>query len=118
MNLLRNTLDICQEHRSDLLLVVTMKMEILLESLKQRFGRLVTCEILYESNLWKLDIDLVKTVVTVSQSTKVDSFPHVHAHSTKTIYLEAPVFKDKDFANSDLEAFKIEHSMKMLAKDT
>ncbi|GKB86657.1 hypothetical protein Tco_0958929 [Tanacetum coccineum] len=61
---------------------------------------------------------LVKTVVTVSQSTKVDSFPHVHAHSTKTIYLEAPVFKDKDFANSDLEAFKIEHSMKMLAKDT
>ncbi|GJZ19270.1 hypothetical protein Tco_0555860 [Tanacetum coccineum] len=35
----------------------------------------------------------VKTVVTISQSTKVDSLPHVHAHSTKTIYHED---KDKD----------------------
>ncbi|GJX67501.1 hypothetical protein Tco_0303228 [Tanacetum coccineum] len=39
----------------------------------------------------------VKTVVTVSQSTKVDSLPHVHAHSTKTIYHESSRFKDKDF---------------------
>ncbi|GJT71014.1 hypothetical protein Tco_0496416 [Tanacetum coccineum] len=36
----------------------------------------------------------VKTVVTVSQSTKVDSLPHVHAHSTKTS------------ANSDLKGFQ------------
>ncbi|GJU93226.1 hypothetical protein Tco_1317982 [Tanacetum coccineum] len=40
---------------------------------------------------------LVRTVVTVSQSTKVDSLPHVHAHSTKTIYHESSRFKDKDF---------------------
>ncbi|GJX82203.1 hypothetical protein Tco_0331684 [Tanacetum coccineum] len=40
---------------------------------------------------------LVKTVVTVSQSTKVDSLPHIHAHSTKTINHESSRFKDKDF---------------------
>ncbi|GKA52490.1 hypothetical protein Tco_0745805 [Tanacetum coccineum] len=65
--------DICQNIRV-ILLVFTMKMEILLES---------------TSN--KLLVGL-NPVVTVSQSTKVDSLPHVHAHSTKTIYQE---FQDK-----------------------
>ncbi|GJW73963.1 hypothetical protein Tco_0133333 [Tanacetum coccineum] len=39
----------------------------------------------------------VKTMVTVSQSTKVDSLPHIHAHSTKTNDHESSRFKDKDF---------------------
>ncbi|GKB66419.1 hypothetical protein Tco_0927831 [Tanacetum coccineum] len=64
------------EHPSDTN-VFTMKMEILLEPASNKL--------------------LVKTVVTVSQSTKVDSLPHVHAHSTKTIYQESSRFKDKDF---------------------
>ncbi|GJR61176.1 hypothetical protein Tco_1503338 [Tanacetum coccineum] len=33
----------------------------------------------------------------VSQSTKVDVYPHIHAHSTKTNYHESSRFKDKDF---------------------
>ncbi|GJV08606.1 hypothetical protein Tco_1346262 [Tanacetum coccineum] len=57
--------------------VFTMKMEILLEPASNKL--------------------LVKTVMTVSQSTKVDSLPHIHANSTKTIYHESSRFKDKDF---------------------
>ncbi|GJU56939.1 retrovirus-related pol polyprotein from transposon TNT 1-94 [Tanacetum coccineum] len=57
--------------------VFTMKMEILLEPASNKL--------------------LVKTVVTVSQSTKVDSLPHIHAHSTKTNYHESSILKDKDF---------------------
>ncbi|GJU84569.1 hypothetical protein Tco_1292115 [Tanacetum coccineum] len=57
--------------------VFTMKMEILLEPASNKL--------------------LVKTVVTVSQSTKVDSLPHIHAHSTKTNNHESSRFKDKDF---------------------
>ncbi|GJV73678.1 retrovirus-related pol polyprotein from transposon TNT 1-94 [Tanacetum coccineum] len=57
--------------------VFTMKMEILLEPASNK-------------------LLVGQTVVTVSQSTKVDSLPHVHAHSTKTIYHESSRFKDKD----------------------
>ncbi|GJV04179.1 hypothetical protein Tco_1337748 [Tanacetum coccineum] len=57
--------------------VFTMKMEILLESSSNKLS--------------------VKTVVIVSQSTKVDSLPHIHAHSTKTKNHESSRFKDKDF---------------------
>ncbi|GJT96003.1 hypothetical protein Tco_1091521 [Tanacetum coccineum] len=39
----------------------------------------------------------VKMVVTVSQSTKVDSLPHILAHSKKTNNHESSRFKDKDF---------------------
>ncbi|GJS01434.1 hypothetical protein Tco_0317942 [Tanacetum coccineum] len=59
--------------------------------------------------------DIVKTV---SQSTKVDSLPHIHAHSTKTNYHESSRFKDKDFYKLLFEAFKMRHSMRMLGKDT
>ncbi|GKB72965.1 hypothetical protein Tco_0934377, partial [Tanacetum coccineum] len=82
--------------------VFTMKMEILLEPASNKLA----------SN--KL---LVKTVVTLSQSTKVNSLPHIHAHSTKTNNHESSRFKDKDFRKLRSEAFKMRHNMRMLVKD-
>ncbi|GJT56143.1 hypothetical protein Tco_0991197 [Tanacetum coccineum] len=88
-------------------------------NLRQKPGQYICCQ----NHKLIADIendimDPVKTVVTVSQSTKVDSLPHIHAHSTKTNDHESSRFKDKDFCKLLFEAFKMRHSMIMLVKDT
>ncbi|GJU10478.1 hypothetical protein Tco_1132874 [Tanacetum coccineum] len=75
--------------------------------------------LILEYNAYILHNVKLKTVVTVSQSTKVDSLPpYFMPHSTTQSIMESSRFlKTRLQLTSDLK-LKMRHSMRMLAKDT